>query len=327
MSYAYYDYDVFVSYSSKDTNKGEWTKTFIDYLKVLINIKGADVNSFYDNEEMRLTGSLSENLTNHVEESALFIMILSKNYLKSNWCISEYKSFIKKYGEQNNRLFVIEKEHIEESLFDGVLSKIKEFKRIKIYEDCWNYVHNTHQLSNSILKELTEILNRGNIIYLAQPKVSSEDHLFRKVSRILKKHDWTVFSTNKENKNALEDDIKQSKLYIQTFYYEEVSDYCIVQYICAKRHNRNIKIWIDGDKDKFIKIQKHEKFKRFLETETIFSNSIDNFIKEVENDLPDKEENKNKNKIPFTINMFKEYINNSKDLLTPFKEYKNNQES
>ncbi|XP_050253004.1 TMV resistance protein N-like isoform X2 [Quercus robur] len=80
-------YDVFLSFRGEDTRNN-----FTDHLYVAL--KGKGVITFRDEEELKKGKCISE-LFKAIEESQFAIIILSKNYASSTWCLNELVKIIK----------------------------------------------------------------------------------------------------------------------------------------------------------------------------------------------------------------------------------------
>ena len=74
-------YEVFLSFMGEDT-----CKNFIDHLYVALKQKG--IITFRDEEELKRGKSIFE-LFEAIEESQIAIIIFSKNYASSKWCLDE----------------------------------------------------------------------------------------------------------------------------------------------------------------------------------------------------------------------------------------------
>ncbi|CAI9279241.1 unnamed protein product [Lactuca saligna] len=76
-----FKYHVFLSFSGEDTRK-----TFVDHLYASLTRQG--IHTFKDSEELE-KGKKIDELFKAVEESKLFIIVFSKNYASSSWCLKE----------------------------------------------------------------------------------------------------------------------------------------------------------------------------------------------------------------------------------------------
>ncbi|KAL4594385.1 hypothetical protein ACB092_12G016200 [Castanea dentata] len=80
-------YDVFLSFSGKDTRNN-----FTDHLYLALKQKG--IFTFRDDEELERGKSISPELSKAIEESRLSIVIFSRNYAFSTWCLDELAKII-----------------------------------------------------------------------------------------------------------------------------------------------------------------------------------------------------------------------------------------
>ncbi len=107
-------YDVFFSYArlsngGGDDESGIVTRLVGELRRVLTSQKSTRAAEiFYDIENME-AGDLHERLTDAVNSSELFVLLLSPRYLNSQWCLRELDTFIKRHGENaRNRVFVLD---------------------------------------------------------------------------------------------------------------------------------------------------------------------------------------------------------------------------
>ncbi|XP_019170881.1 PREDICTED: TMV resistance protein N-like [Ipomoea nil] len=80
-SSADWSYHVFLSF------RGDTRKSFTDHLYT--NLCQAGINTFRDDEGIRKGESISDELLKAIEGSKISIIILSKNYARSRWCLDE----------------------------------------------------------------------------------------------------------------------------------------------------------------------------------------------------------------------------------------------
>ena len=80
-------YDVFLSFRGKDTRNN-----FIDHLYFALKQKG--IFTFRDDEELERGKSISPELSKAIEESRFAIVIFSRNYAFSTWCLDELAKVI-----------------------------------------------------------------------------------------------------------------------------------------------------------------------------------------------------------------------------------------
>ncbi|KAK9070934.1 hypothetical protein SSX86_009502 [Deinandra increscens subsp. villosa] len=89
-----FSYDVFLSFRSEDTRN-----TFTDYLYAAL--KQAGIRTFRDNDAMDRGKLLDPELKKAIRESAISIIVFSRNYASSKWCLDEVLTII----EEQERLF------------------------------------------------------------------------------------------------------------------------------------------------------------------------------------------------------------------------------
>ena len=75
-------YHVFLSFRGEDTRK-----SFTDHLYTTLKQKG--IFTFKDDEKLERGKLISLELLKAIEESMFAIVILSKNYASSTWCLDE----------------------------------------------------------------------------------------------------------------------------------------------------------------------------------------------------------------------------------------------
>ncbi|KAK1417275.1 hypothetical protein QVD17_26401 [Tagetes erecta] len=75
-------YDVFLSFRGEDTRKN-----FVDHLRAAL--EGYEICTFNDNETLDRGKSIAPELLRAIEESAISVIIFSKNYASSTWCLDE----------------------------------------------------------------------------------------------------------------------------------------------------------------------------------------------------------------------------------------------
>ncbi|KAJ0844068.1 putative TIR domain, P-loop containing nucleoside triphosphate hydrolase [Helianthus annuus] len=77
-----YRYDVFLSFCGEDTRK-----TFVDHLYVAF--EQHSICTFKDDERLKKGKRISDELLQSIEDSRLYIIVFSKNYASSSWCLNE----------------------------------------------------------------------------------------------------------------------------------------------------------------------------------------------------------------------------------------------
>jgi hypothetical protein len=131
-----FEYDIFVSYAHADdlrdvTDPG-WVGALCDKLRAalrnelkgLIRHQGRSIEVFWDYSLDR-GQPLSEELKEKVRSSAIFLIILSDDYLHSGWCASEAKWFAEVVKErQQQDIWPIVKIHVGKTDYTGELAEM-----------------------------------------------------------------------------------------------------------------------------------------------------------------------------------------------------------
>ncbi|XP_030964117.1 toll/interleukin-1 receptor-like protein [Quercus lobata] len=81
-------YDVFLSFRGEDTRNN-----FTDHLYAALQRKG--IVTFRDEEGLEKGESISPALLKAIEESRFAIIILSKNYVSSSWCMEKLAKMVR----------------------------------------------------------------------------------------------------------------------------------------------------------------------------------------------------------------------------------------
>ena len=92
-------YDAFLSFRGEDTRQ-----TFISHLYTALNDKGIYV--FRDDKQLEKGGSIAPNLLKAIEESRISIIVLSRNYASSTWCLDELVKIVE-YKNREDQIFPI----------------------------------------------------------------------------------------------------------------------------------------------------------------------------------------------------------------------------
>lgn len=75
-------YDVFLSFRGEDTRKG-----FTDHLYNALEREG--IYTFRDDEKLKRGTSIPKKLHQGIEESRIAVVVFSKNFASSTWCLDE----------------------------------------------------------------------------------------------------------------------------------------------------------------------------------------------------------------------------------------------
>ncbi|PWA50622.1 disease resistance protein (TIR-NBS-LRR class) [Artemisia annua] len=77
-----FKYDVFLSFRGEDTRKN-----FVDHLYHALTQKG--IETYKDDEDIKQGKMISDELIKAIEDSKFYIIVFSKNYASSSWCLEE----------------------------------------------------------------------------------------------------------------------------------------------------------------------------------------------------------------------------------------------
>ena len=94
------NYDVFLSFRGGDTRKN-----FTDHLYTTLTSYG--IHTFKDDEELEKGGDIASDLLRAIEESTIFIIIFSKNYAYSRWCLNELVKIIERKSQKESLVLPI----------------------------------------------------------------------------------------------------------------------------------------------------------------------------------------------------------------------------
>ncbi|XP_019163193.1 PREDICTED: TMV resistance protein N-like [Ipomoea nil] len=98
-SYASKVYDVFFSF------RGDTRKNFIDHLYT--NLRQAGVNIFRDDEGIEKGENIYVELFKAIEESRISIIVFSKTYARSRWCLDELVKIMERKKQLKHTVFPI----------------------------------------------------------------------------------------------------------------------------------------------------------------------------------------------------------------------------
>ncbi|XP_034675535.1 disease resistance protein RPV1-like isoform X12 [Vitis riparia] len=82
-----YNYHVFLSFRGEDTRQ-----TFTGHLYA--NLVARGIHTFRDDEELEKGGDIASDLSRAIKESKIFIIIFSKHFADSKWCLNELVKII-----------------------------------------------------------------------------------------------------------------------------------------------------------------------------------------------------------------------------------------
>ncbi|KAI3703056.1 hypothetical protein L6452_28811 [Arctium lappa] len=77
-----FKYEVFLSFRGEDTRK-----TFVDHLYHALQNKS--IHTYKDDERIKKGERIDDELIKSIEDSKFYIIVFSKNYASSSWCLDE----------------------------------------------------------------------------------------------------------------------------------------------------------------------------------------------------------------------------------------------
>ncbi|GJV30429.1 Toll/interleukin-1 receptor domain-containing protein [Tanacetum coccineum] len=83
-----FKYDVFLSFRGEDTRKN-----FVDHLYQALMDKG--IYTYKDDVKIQKGKRISDDLLKSIEDSKFYIIVFSKNYASSSWCLEELVKIMK----------------------------------------------------------------------------------------------------------------------------------------------------------------------------------------------------------------------------------------
>ncbi|MFH0736480.1 MAG: toll/interleukin-1 receptor domain-containing protein [bacterium] len=103
-------YDIFISYARKDNINGRVTELKEQIEKQYAKTTGTNLKVFFDTEQIKSMDDFNDRILTALKEAAILVIILSPNYLESDYCNGETIEYLKyEYarGSQNNNVAVI----------------------------------------------------------------------------------------------------------------------------------------------------------------------------------------------------------------------------
>ncbi|KAI8522802.1 hypothetical protein RHMOL_Rhmol13G0024700 [Rhododendron molle] len=163
-----FKYDVFLSFSGVDTSKN-----FTSHLSAALERHG--FHTFIDDKELKRGEYISDELLKAIEESRISLVILSKNYASSRWCLDE----LVKIMECRKKL-----QQIVFPIFHGVEPSDVRAQKGSLAEAFAKHEERFKEGSDGRVKKWREALTEvANLSGWDLPKVANGDeaHLIRKV--------------------------------------------------------------------------------------------------------------------------------------------------
>ncbi|KAJ0794886.1 putative TIR domain-containing protein [Helianthus annuus] len=95
-----FQYDVFLSFSGEDTRRN-----FVDHLFESLQRHG--IHTFKDDERLKQGKSINDQLLKSIEESKFFIIVFSKKYAYSSWCLNEHVKIMECQKSNNQTAYPV----------------------------------------------------------------------------------------------------------------------------------------------------------------------------------------------------------------------------
>ncbi|KAK2657666.1 hypothetical protein Ddye_010718 [Dipteronia dyeriana] len=95
-----WEYDVFLSFRGEDTRN-----TFTDHLYTALKDRG--IYTFRDDERLERGKEISSELLEAIERSSVSIIVLSKNYASSTWCLEELAKILECMATKKQKVFPV----------------------------------------------------------------------------------------------------------------------------------------------------------------------------------------------------------------------------
>ncbi|KAL7607352.1 hypothetical protein Lser_V15G19712 [Lactuca serriola] len=95
-----FKYDVFLSFRGEDTGSN-----FVDHLYYALQQK--NIHTYKDDEGIKKGKRISDELIRSIEESRFYIIIFSKNYASSSWCLDELVKIMECHGTTEHTAYPV----------------------------------------------------------------------------------------------------------------------------------------------------------------------------------------------------------------------------
>lgn len=173
--------DIFISYAHVNNQplpgaEYGWVTTLITGLKVYLNQKFGRVEGYSLWMDYKLDGNkaLTPEIIEKLQDSAVFLLILSPGYLASEWCMKELDAFLERHGANSSRIFVVEFDRIEnkpaglEDLkgyqfwYKDHAEKVRTMAIPEPRNDERDYYQTLDDLALQLNKQILDIRQRGN---------------------------------------------------------------------------------------------------------------------------------------------------------------------
>ncbi|PWA99313.1 NB-ARC domains-containing protein [Artemisia annua] len=174
-----WNYDVFISFRGKDTRK-----TFVDHLYSALVQQG--IHTYKDDETLVQGESIAPSLTKAIKESRIAIIVFSKNYADSTWCLDELAYIMKCMNKRGQIVMPIfydvdpSEVRKQDGKYEEACAKyeLKNYNKAQIWKNALADVGN---LSGWVLKN---IANGHESKFIKEMVDKISDRLFSLVSNV-----------------------------------------------------------------------------------------------------------------------------------------------
>lgn len=101
-----YKYDIFLSYH-RGTVSDDWVNRLVEILTSYVSsYLGREVVIFFDREDVLSSTSTHAALADALRKSRCMVCLWSPRYFSSDWCITEWETFLRREEEVNQKLII-----------------------------------------------------------------------------------------------------------------------------------------------------------------------------------------------------------------------------
>ncbi|KAJ7392030.1 axis elongation [Desmophyllum pertusum] len=143
-------YDAFVSYSEKQR---QWV---VNTLQERLENRHPPYKLCIHHRDFEIGAPIVRNILNSVEQSKRMVMVLSRNFLQSEWCMLEFRTAHHKALEDRLKLIIIMFDDVSMAELD---EEMKLYMRTNTYvsvSDTWFWEKLIHAMPQSSVRELEE---------------------------------------------------------------------------------------------------------------------------------------------------------------------------
>ena len=310
-------FDVFVSYAHVNNqiysqNDKGWVSALISDLKICLNEKFGrpDSCSVWIDNALKGHKPLTPEILEKVENSAVFVLILSTGYIASEWCMRELATFEKMYHIDSSSIFVVEYEDVEGK--PNILQDLKGY--CFWYRDSQGQIctrgaplqemrdQKYYQAVNSLALELKQQIvalskqhkiEKNDTVYIAPVP----DNLIEERNKIITSLAQQNIATLPHNNNfsiksnkKMEEVLRQCSYFIQLLDQQNHYGIPLDQYEIALEGKKPIQQWRSDLLD--LKDVEDDDHRSLLEEETVMASNLATFTQTLINKLSPQEKTK-----------------------------------